>query len=404
MAWLIKEGETWKVGFRWQGKLHKRSLKVEDQSKAEDLKKRIEINLAELELGRMELPTGADILTFLLTDGRKTAPPPAKVLTVKALFEAHHADMPPGSKEANTLATEKTHMRHLIRVLGEDFDVRGLTLVDLQRYVNTRSTQKWRRGQTIKPDTIRKELGTLSSVWTAQAKRGRVSGPFPGEGLRFAKGRQKERFQTAEEIERQIKRRGLDELQAADLWDSLYLRLGEIDEVLAHVRDHGSEKWVYPMFVMAARTGARRSEILRSQPEDFDFHGKTVTLREKKKDKDKMTFRVVPLHPSLAEAMKAWLKDYPGGGFTVCREANRPIPAHLAQTAFHDSLAGSEKWAGRLRGWHVFRHSFASNCALKRVDQRMIDRWLGHQTTQMRQRYQHLFPEDQQLELAKVFG
>jgi integrase len=52
-------------------------------------------------------------------------------------------------------------------------------------------------------------------------------------------------------------------------------------------------------------------------------------------------------------------------------------------------------WQG-VQGYHVLRHSFASNCALKRVDQRIIDTWMGHQTEAMRRRYRHLFPEQEQ--------
>lgn len=46
--------------------------------------------------------------------------------------------------------------------------------------------------------------------------------------------------------------------------------------------------------------------------------------------------------------------------------------------------------------FHVFRHSFASNLAAKSVDQRLIDQIMGHQTEEMRKRYQHLFPKDRQ--------
>ena len=42
--------------------------------------------------------------------------------------------------------------------------------------------------------------------------------------------------------------------------------------------------FIYPMFVFAAHTGARRSEILRSQVDDFDFQSRTVQIREKKRD------------------------------------------------------------------------------------------------------------------------
>ena len=46
---------------------------------------------------------------------------------------------------------------------------------------------------------------------------------------------------------------------------------------------------------------------------------------------------------------------------------------HLRQT-----LSGS-RWES-VSGWHVFRHSFISNCATQGIDQRFIGAWVGHQT------------------------
>ena len=86
----------------------------------------------------------------------------------------------------------------------------------------------------------------------------------------------------------------------------------------------------------------------------------------------------------------------------LCEKANIPITAPMAAHHFVWSLECS-KWA-KLKGWHTFRHSFASNCAIKAVDPRMIDEWMGHQTEQMRRRYRHLFPEHQQRAIDAVFG
>jgi site-specific recombinase XerD len=36
-------------------------------------------------------------------------------------------------------------------------------------------------------------------------------------------------------------------------------------------------------------------------------------------------------------------------------------------------------------GRHILRHSFASNCAAKGIDQRLLDAWLGH-TIEIRKR------------------
>jgi integrase len=79
-----------------------------------------------------------------------------------------------------------------------------------------------------------------------------------------------------------------------------------------------------------------------------------------------------------------------------------PLTVDDATCYFNATFAGS-KWE-KLRGWHVFRHSFISNCASKGIDQRMIDAWSGHQTDEMRKRYTHLIPNAQQSALQSVFG
>jgi len=65
-------------------------------------------------------------------------------------------------------------------------------------------------------------------------------------------------------------------------------------------------------------------------------------------------------------------------------------------------LKGS-KWS-RIRGFHVFRHSFASNLAAVGVDQRVIDEWMGHQTEAMRKRYRHLLPDQRRKAIETVFA
>jgi integrase len=76
----------------------------------------------------------------------------------------------------------------------------------------------------------------------------------------------------------------------------------------------------HPMFTLAAYTGARRSELLRSQLSDIDFKDKVVTIREKKRVRGKLTTRRVPLSPPLERVLKAWLKIHPGGPHTFCHD------------------------------------------------------------------------------------
>ena len=167
------------------------------------------------------------------------------------------------------------------------------------------------------------------------------------------------------------------------------------------------------MFAFAAHTGARRSEILRCRIADIDSTSETVLLHEKKRAKGKRTMRRVPLSPFLIGVLNDWLAVHPGGQFLFCqpmtvvrskteREGPTPITRNEAHDHFHRTVASS-KWA-KLRGWHAFRHSFASNSAAAGVDQRMIDEWTGHQTEEMRKRYRHLVPNQQRQAIRSVFA
>jgi integrase len=83
-------------------------------------------------------------------------------------------------------------------------------------------------------------------------------------------------------------------------------------------------------------------------------------------------------------------------------QGHSPLTKDEVHDHFKRTLGGS-KWKV-LRGWHVLRHSFASNAAMKGVDQRIINAWLGHQTEEMVQRYRHLFPDQERNAINLVFG
>ena len=91
-----------------------------------------------------------------------------------------------------------------------------------------------------------------------------------------------------------------------------------------------------------------------------------------------------------------------GDGSRLKSESDEALDPDQASRRLSRVLSNS-KWSV-LRGWHVFRHSFISNCASRGVDQRFIDEWVGHQTDDQRRRYRHLFPESQleAIELAFV--
>jgi hypothetical protein len=204
--------------------------------------------------------------------------------------------------------------------------------------------------------------------------------------------------------------------------------------------DHAAHPWIYPLFCAAAHTGARRSELLRTEVTDVDFGAGTLLIREKKRSRRQRTNRHVSLTPFLMDVLKGWLAVHPGGRFlfcqagTVARSRKRSLTtghkgektrksslkgrkagvrvrqslevAPVTKDEAHDhlrrTLAGS-KWES-LSGYHVLRHSFISCLAAAGVDQRIIDDFVGHQTDEQRRRYRHLYPEVKQKAIADVFG
>ena len=162
----------------------------------------------------------------------------------------------------------------------------------------------------------------------------------------------------------------------------------------------------------ASTTGARRSEVCRARTSDVDFQASMVTIREKKKSQGRRTTRRVPLSAPLQSVMEEWMSSK--------RESKWLFPAEqrvrrnrkhrenedavsVDEASYHLEITlVNSKWKV-LRGWHVFRHSFCSNCASAGVDQRMIDAWMSHQTEEMRKRYRHLFPDAQQSVINQLF-
>jgi integrase len=336
-----------------------------------------------------------------------------EVLTLDGLVTEYMVVHSNGALEANTLATRDMHLRHLKDTLGEKFPVKKLKPADLQGHVTRRSKAFGIRKRKLSAYTMRKEISSFRTIWNWAVQRGLVSTPFPNQGIVFPKMDEKPPFQSWEEIERQIKRGGLSDGEQQDLWDCVFLSVAQIQELLEHVRSQPLLPFVYPMFCFAAHTGARRSEMIRLRIPDIDFEGKKVLLREKKRGRGLRTHRHVPLSPFLATALQEWLAKHPGGQEVFMQElivarskTKRDSFGPLTRNEAHDHFkrATQESRWDKLRGWHVFRHSFASNCAARSVDQRLIDAWMGHQTDEMRKRYRHLFPNQEQAAILSVFS
>lgn len=415
MAWLqVDPSGNFHLSFRFGGRKYKRSLRTKKERDALARQVRVEENIGLINSGRLSIPPDADIPTFLLSDGRLEKPiaAPSEV-SLEKVFARFFDELTEGSLEPNTVAMMRIHTRHLKRVFGSRRLMKTLNAAAIQEYVSKRAKDKGKHSKKLSPTTIKKELTTLRSVWKWATKSGLLEVDFPNSDLRFPKESEKPPFQTYGEIQEILKRKNHSASEQAELWECLFLTLPEIDELLRHVQVAANHAFIYPMFVFAAHTGARRSEMMRSQVNDINVDTGVAIIREKKRVQGKDSRRTVPLSATAANVMREWLTRHPGGESTFCLEPR--VPRSKKQTDEPRSLTPDEahhhfertlqnsKWSC-VRGWHVFRHSFCSNCAAAGVDQRLINAWVGHQTEEMVRRYRHLIPDQQQAAIAGVFG
>ena len=414
MATLERRSGKFRVIFYFASRRFTRALKTKSEREAIASVARLEDNLRRAELGLISVPETADVATFLLSDGRSDARPMLPTIrTLHEFVENYFASIPTGTNEQSTTNGMKIHVGHLEQVLGKSFPIHSLEAAHLQSFIEKRSKAMGIRGRTLSAATIKKEIITLRTIWNWSLHMGFAKRPFPNRGLRFPKLVEKPHFQTYAEVERRIARGGLSVAQQADLWDCVFLTLPELAELLEFVRDHSFHGFLYPMVVFGAHTGARRSEIMRSELDDIDLNSKTAIIREKKRIKGKLSTRRVPLSPFLCQVLADWFTKHPGGIYTFCHDATvreskgdrvdcQPLRSDEAHNCLKCTLRRSPKWK-RLRGWHLLRHSFCSNCAASGIDQRLINAWVGHQSQEMVERYRHLIPNQQQEAIRRVF-
>jgi len=402
------QGGNYRVVFWFGGRKFSRTLKTNNEQDANSAVQRIEENIRLVERGRLEIPNGADVASFLLSDGKLDKKPVVSApLRLGDLAAAYRQQLPRDSLESNTLCTMEIHLKHLQRILTPKLIVNSITQAQLQQYVEKRSNEKGRRGNHISPVTIKKELASLRAIWNWGRRSGDVLTVLPMHDLKYPKTTEKSSFQTFAEIEGQIARGGLSPSEQEGLWDCLFLTVPEMKEVLKFVHRNAVHAYLHAMLTFAAQTGARRSEMLRARITDIDLLSSSAVIREKKRVRGQRTTRRVPLSKANRTVLQKWLKRHPGGQWLFCRTAadvesiGQPLTVDEVHRDLKAVLSGS-KWS-RIRGFHVFRHSFASNCASKAIDQRMIDGWMGHQTEEMRKRYRHLIPTQQLEAINTVF-
>ena len=173
-------------------------------------------------------------------------------------------------------------------------------------------------------------------------------------------------------------------------------------------------------------TGMRVMELLRLRVKDLDFEKTTITIRQGKGDKDRITMmpeiiiqklrehleRVKLLHENdlksgmgrvyLPDALEVkypnmdkswgWQYVFPAKGLSVDPRTGRTARHHVHEIAIQRAIKQATRLAGIHKhvGPHTLRHSFATHLLEKGRDIREIQELLGHADVSTTQIYTHV--------------
>ena len=336
MATIYRRGrhKSWYVAYYWKGKRRTKSLKTEDAKLARRLKQELEL---QLEKGLHQEP---------------------QTISRDAYYKEYLEDI--SRRKASTNENQ-------IYIINCFLDFCGKNTINAIGPQNVRSFLE--QYETSSPLTFNSTLVTIKRFFR-HAVRSSYILKNPGADIPFKKvPKGTPRFFTDEE----------------------YLRIERAAE--GH--------YLYPMIVCARYTGLRLGELLYLEWEDFDWEMKT--LRVKNKPQYGFTIknyqaRVVPISVELRDKLLPFIKQRglcfpsPKTGQPYSKEGPRKA-LKGSKNKKGEVESGIFKRAGiKSKGWHAFRHTFASRLVQRNAPIYKVSKWLGHSRVTVTEIYSHLAP------------
>jgi len=161
-----------------------------------------------------------------------------------------------------------------------------------------------------------------------------------------------------------------------------FLTPAEADALVAAAPDH-----LRPIILCALHTGGRRGEVLALKWEHIDLENRVVTFVRENTKSGKQ--REIPINDVLLAVLKERRKVMHIGGYVFTRRGKR---LHDVRTAFETARED----AGLKKGdvvFHSLRHTFASWFMINGGDIYRLQKFMGHSTLALTQRYAHLSPK-----------
>jgi integrase len=167
-----------------------------------------------------------------------------------------------------------------------------------------------------------------------------------------------------------------------------FLTHGECELLLEHAKDD-----LRTMILLALRTGMRQGEIRGLQWSSINWQNRIITVRHSWYDYRKVLLspksnreRHIPLDINVYELLYPTRKN---SGFVFLSPYGEPFTCHRL---INDLAKLCAKAGIRQIGWHVLRHTFATNLAMLGVPLSTVQALLGHSTISTTMRYAHVAP------------
>ncbi len=245
MAHLAKKGDWFVARFTIQQKEYKKSLKTRNEDGAKTALREVENRIYSLQKGYVSVPDGVDVGDYIVwgDSARKAAEaqPTLSFAELKEVYLKAHEHL----KAASTSLTERIHLSNIEALLG-----RAASRPVNQLRHNHLESALQQRLDAVCSTTVRKERQTLVSFFAWAVRNGYLA-TSPAAVLPTIKSQETSSpFRTLEEVEEILKRGGLDDAEAEELWDCLYLTQEEISGILDLVLKHAGPDFVHPMFAI----------------------------------------------------------------------------------------------------------------------------------------------------------
>jgi integrase len=156
---------------------------------------------------------------------------------------------------------------------------------------------------------------------------------------------------------------------------------------------------------LAAYTGLRVSEMRRLKWADVDLPGRRITVHKRKNRRPLVT----GIHRFLLRRLIRQRRRYPRCEYVFPGGRDRLGGREGAGPWRRSGMRNKTTWCemmlplqeevaafGKLpkgsvgRGWHIFRHTFATEAFRRGVDVRLVQKWMGHRCINMTLRYTHV--------------